>query len=310
MSETSLDSHLSENDIPLYTLALNPNSGFPFWIGKNQFSENPKLHKHQYIQINYVMKGKGYHIVKGEKHPLDVGDIFVIPPFIPHRIIPAQPDQLIEVMEIEFVPAFLNEQFQSFENARYLFDFSYISPFLVCESDIKPRLKLTVTKQSLVNDLVFRLYNEYQEQKPLFEHAFKALLLYLLVELSRTFTEDIERSENKAIFRKHRLAIERALDHIDNNYTENLKIEDIAKIAMMSQSYFCYFFKALVGKTFTQHLIEKRLNYAKKLLNTSELSIADIALQSGFNNVSHFTRTFKAGVELSPVQYRKLSRRT
>ncbi len=307
MSAQQIKPH--DRDIPVYTLDLNPNSGFPFWIGKNRFSEHANLHKHQYIQINYVIKGKGFHCIGGELSPLEVGDIFVMPPYTAHRIIPLNPGQLIEVMEIEFVPEFLNEQFQELDKARFLFDFSYIAPFLVCESDVRSRLSLTGSKQVLINDIVFRLYDEYQQRKPLFEHAFKAQLLFLLVELNRTFTEDIENSDNKAVFLKHRTAIEKALKHIDDNYTDDLKVEDIAKIAMMSQSYFCYFFKTLVGKTFTQHLIEKRLNYAKELLMSTELSVTDIAVKSGFNNVSHFIRTFKSGIALSPIQYRKLSRR-
>lgn len=293
--------------VPLYTLDLNNNGGFPFWIGKNKFSENAKLHQHQYIQINYVTKGKGYHVINNKKYEIQVGDIFVMPPFVPHKIVPNHENTIIEVIEIEFVPEFLNEQFSDISKAKGLFDFSYIALFLVCENEIRSDLRLTGENQKWVNAIVQELYQEYQKQKPLFEHAFKAQLLHLLVILSRAFHESMDVTENTQVFMKHRQSIEKVLNYIGNHFTEDLKIEDMSKVAMMSQTYFCYFFKVLVGKTFTQYLIEKRIERAKELLVGTDLSVTDIAINSGFNNISHFIRTFKVGVNLSPIQYRKIS---
>lgn len=296
-----------DQSVPLYTLDLNNNAGFPFWIGKNKFSENAKLHQHEYIQINYVTKGRGYHVINNTKHEIQVGDVFVMPPFVPHKIVPNHENAVIEVIEIEFVPEFLNEQFSDISKAKSLFDFSYIALFLVCKNEIRSDLRLTGEDQKSVNKIVHELYKEYQEQKPLFQHSFKAQLLYLLVILSRAFKETMGVTENTQVFLKHRKSIEKVLDYIEKHFTEDLKIEDMSKVAMMSQTYFCYFFKVLVGKTFTQYLIEKRIEQAKELLVGTDLSVTDVAINSGFNNISHFIRTFKAGANLSPIQYRKIS---
>ncbi|MEG1752615.1 MAG: AraC family transcriptional regulator [Christensenella sp.] len=306
---TVVDKNLfaSQDSVPLYTLGLNSNCSFPFWIGKNKFSENAKLHQHQYVQINYITKGKGYHVVNNVKTPIQVGDIFVMPPYVPHRIISGEESVAIEVMEIEFLPEFLNEQFSDINNARGMFDFEYISLFLVCENDIRTDLRLSGERQKCVNKIVQSLYEEYQEQKPLFEHAFKALLLQLLVNLSRAFNDSGKSDEHAQAFNNHRRAIENVLEFVDKRFNEDIKIEDVSKVAMMSQTYFCYFFKLLVGKTFTQYLIEKRVENAKEYLTQTDLSVTDIAINSGFNNVSHFIRTFKAMVNLSPIQYRKIS---
>ena len=145
-------------------------------------------------------------------------------------------------------------------------------------------------------------------KRPLFEHAFKALLLQLLVIVSRSYSESLKNEEYTQIFMKHRRAIEETLSYTRAHYAEDLRIETVAKLALMSQSYFCYFFKLLVGKTFTQYLIEVRIEHAKEALAQTELSVTDVAINSGFNNVSHFIRTFKANVNLSPIQYRKISK--
>lgn len=298
----------SYEDIPLYTLDLNENSGFPFWIGKNRFRQNSQLHQHQYIQINYVVKGRGYHIVNNTPHEIEVGDIFVMPPFVPHKILSSEKSAAVEVMEIEFVPEFINEQFNNISQVRGLFDFSYIASFIVCVDEIRSNIRLSAQDQQEVNRIIQHLYQEYQLQRPLFEHAFKALLMQLLVIVNRSFSELPENSQYIQLYAKHRNTIENVVSHIEECYMEDLKVEDMARLAMMSQSYFCYFFKLLVGKTFTQYLIEVRLKYAKQALQQSDASITEVATNCGFNNVSHFIRTFKANVNLSPTQYRKVSK--
>ena len=297
-----------QESVPLYMLDLNTNCSFPFWIGKNKFRTKSRLHQHQYIQINYVTKGKGFHIVNDVPYRIEVGDVFVMPPFVPHKIVSSEDAAAIEVMEIEFVPEFLNEQFSDISSARGLFDFSYISLFLVSEDEVRSDVRFSGEDQKEINRIVQLLYQEYQEQRPLFEHAFKALLLQLLVIVSRSYSESLKNEEYTQIFMKHRRAIEETLSYTRAHYAEDLRIETVAKLALMSQSYFCYFFKLLVGKTFTQYLIEVRIEHAKEALAQTELSVTDVAINSGFNNVSHFIRTFKANVNLSPIQYRKISK--
>ncbi len=295
-------------NIPLYTLDLNENSSFPFWIGKNKFSKNAPVHQHEYIQINYISHGTGFHEVNGQHEPVRVGDIFVMPPYVPHRILPADEDSTIRVVEIEFLPEFLNQQFNDPVGARDLFDFRYISLFLG-ETELRPNLHLGIDAQKDVNRIIQNLFREYQEQPPLFEHSFKALLLELLILLSRAcYSSEQQASESQQNYQKHKRLIQDVLEYIDEHFYEDLKIENMAKLSTMSQTYFCYFFKLFVGKTFTQYLIDKRLDYAKTALSSSELSITQIAFNAGFNSTSHFIRTFRSFNQLSPGQYRKLTR--
>lgn len=294
-------------NVPLYTLDLNENSSFPFWIGKNKFSKNAPLHQHQYIQINYISHGSGVHEVKGQQVPVSVGNVFVMPPYVPHRILPSEDSSFVHVIEIEFLPEFLNQQFNNLSGTRDLFDFRYISLFLD-EEAIHPSLYLTNDAQKDANRIIQKLFQEYQEQLPLFEYSFKALLLELLVVLNRTFysynPEPTHLSNN---YQHHQTIIQNVLKYIDLHFSENLRIEDMAKLSAMSQSYFCYFFKLFVGRTFTQYLIDKRIEYAKTLLSQSNLSVTQIAFDAGFNSMNHFIRTFRLYNQISPGQYRKLT---
>ena len=78
-----------------------------------------------------------------------------------------------------------------------------------------------------------------------------------------------------------------------------------AEISNMQKAAFCRFFKKTTGKTFTELVNEYRVVHATKLLNESQLSIADICFECGFNNFSHFNKQFNEITGQSASNYRK-----
>ena len=91
------------------------------------------------------------------------------------------------------------------------------------------------------------------------------------------------------------------------NYMYHLSLNEYAQIANRSLATFKREFKKLFHETPALWLIQKRLDYALILLNTTEKPIADIVFESGFENNSHFSRVFKDRFGISPLQYRKQS---
>ena len=92
---------------------------------------------------------------------------------------------------------------------------------------------------------------------------------------------------------------------LEANYMYHLSLCEYAQIANRSLATFKREFKSLFNTTPAQWLIQKRLDYALALLNTTEKSISDIVFDSGFENGSHFSRVFKDKFGLSPLHYRK-----
>ena len=90
---------------------------------------------------------------------------------------------------------------------------------------------------------------------------------------------------------------------------EPIFIEDVARLAMLSQSYFSYLFKAITHKTFVEYLNSLRIQKAMDLLKVTNDLVVDVCFESGFKNVNHFNRTFKSMVGVSPMQYRKSNRK-
>jgi AraC family transcriptional regulator, exoenzyme S synthesis regulatory protein ExsA len=92
---------------------------------------------------------------------------------------------------------------------------------------------------------------------------------------------------------------------MEANYTFNLAIEEFARIAQRSVATFKREFHQYYRTTPGKWLTQKRLEYAKYLLDTSKKNVGEVADESGFENLTHFSRIFKEKYGLSPINYRK-----
>ena len=93
--------------------------------------------------------------------------------------------------------------------------------------------------------------------------------------------------------------------YVNANFQERIALEAIADRVSMTVPAFCRYFKKTTGKTFTQLVNEYRIVHATKLLNESNMSIADICYECGFNNFSHFNKQFNEIIGKSASNYRK-----
>ena len=89
------------------------------------------------------------------------------------------------------------------------------------------------------------------------------------------------------------------------NKNRTIRLEEAASVASMSKEAFCRFFKLRTRKTFTQYLNQLRVNEALKLLEETELGIAEIAFQVGFENLSYFNRAFRKIQGETPSYFRR-----
>ena len=97
-----------------------------------------------------------------------------------------------------------------------------------------------------------------------------------------------------------------AVNYIISHYSEEISLEQLADVCMLSVSHFIRGFKAYTGYTPHEYLLAYRLRQSKQLLSTSSLTIEEIAEQCGFNSASHFARAFRNAENTSPTSFRKL----
>ena len=93
--------------------------------------------------------------------------------------------------------------------------------------------------------------------------------------------------------------------YIDENFIQDIDIQTLAEMSGYSYDYFRHLFKEESGVSPKNYIIDKRINFAKKLLTESENTISEVAQKSGFSNGPQFTVIFKDRTGLSPMQFRK-----
>ncbi|WLS05664.1 helix-turn-helix transcriptional regulator [Shinella oryzae] len=99
--------------------------------------------------------------------------------------------------------------------------------------------------------------------------------------------------------------LRRATDFIEENCLRNIRLEELAGLVGLSQSHFSHAFKASTGMAPHQWQVNARLRRAKALIRRGNLSLIDIAVETGFADQAHFTRVFRKNFGTTPANWRK-----
>ena len=100
-----------------------------------------------------------------------------------------------------------------------------------------------------------------------------------------------------------------AVEYIEANFTRAVTLKEVAKATHLSVSRLAHLFKEQMGMTVVDYITNIRIEWAKELLLTTNKSCTEICFESGYNNQSYFTRTFKENTRMTPRQFREQNRR-
>ncbi|MBC3788122.1 AraC family transcriptional regulator [Spirosoma utsteinense] len=96
----------------------------------------------------------------------------------------------------------------------------------------------------------------------------------------------------------------RVCQYVEQHYAEPVNVRAVADLASLTVPAFCRYFKRMTHLTFTDFVNEYRVNQARRLLHSAR-TVADVSADVGFNNLSHFNKTFRAVTGQTPSTYRK-----
>lgn len=165
------------------------------------------------------------------------------------------------------------------------------SPHFIDVKDI-PRL------ECLFNDLI----KNYLSNN--FSSAFK--VKSILLEILSYFIENTKIEDITLKHTKSSEILNAVIDHIENHLSENITVAELAQIAHFNPSYFIRFFKKNTGISPIHYLNQTRLEKAKKMLSYSDLNISEISEKIGFNDLFHFSKSFKNYTGFSPSEFKKI----
>lgn len=103
--------------------------------------------------------------------------------------------------------------------------------------------------------------------------------------------------------------IEKSIDYIRRNYKNDITLDEVAKHISLSRVYFCSYFKKVTGDNFINELNRYRIEKAKELLVSSEITISAVAEEVGYKSIPYFYKTFTKFTGQAPTEYRTAFRR-
>ncbi|RUT78215.1 AraC family transcriptional regulator [Ancylomarina longa] len=254
-------------------------------------------HHHPEYELIFIEKSKGTLIVGDCIDKFKDGDMVFIGPNTPH------------VMKNENLYYQNNSEMQAIAWVVHFKKESFGKEFFLLPemSRIRKFLKKSFQGVRVNGSTKFKII---QQLKTLHTSDFAQRIIILLQILqilalsddleylaSENFVESFKQSSNQKLYKIY--------EYVSKNFQQKIELEEAAKVANMSKSAFCRFFKSKTKKTFSEFLNEMRINYSKKLLLEGKLTIAQIAYECGFNSPSYFNKQFKAFTGNSPLQERE-----
>jgi AraC-like DNA-binding protein len=290
--------YLRDKNIPLNVFLLN-----------RETMPHGGLHAHEYFQIGYVYRSSCEHTLGQSRHRMVKGEVFVIPPGIPHAL-RAGGESDVLYFECEFMPSLVDEHFGGQSEQEHIFDFAYLEPFLVSENRVRPRFSLSGRCEARVENLLFEMLDEYDNKRRGYEVCLKAQLLMLLVLLGREYESAEGGDAHRRTMMRYARAIDSTIQYINESYATELSLRQVAALAGMSVSSFSRFFKLFTRRTFLGYVNNLRVRRAMELLRNGGQRVVDVCLEVGFNDLSHFDRVFRGLVGVSPSVYRRMGQST
>ena len=260
-------------------------------IWYNDLTSNYATHWHNALEIIIPIDNYYDVEVEGISYHLRPDEILIIPPGKLHQLTaPSSGSRFIYLLDISCLEG--------------LKGFAGIKSLLTAP--------LFVTKESYshiyedVYDLLARMRNEYFRKNEYAELTIYALLINLFVKFGYNHiqTQDLFPNVRSYKQKEYVKKFNDLLDYIDKRYTEELNLEEIADSSGFSKYHFSRLFKQYTGFTFCDYSCYRRIKAAELLLSRQDLSITEVALQSGFSSISTFNRIFKQQKKCTPSEYR------
>jgi AraC-like DNA-binding protein len=252
-------------------------------------------HKHNYIEMNYVYRGRLKQKVGNTQINLKEGELLFLNQHIEHEIEACAKEDIV----INFIiqPQFFDFIFSFLTSENIVSDFLINS--LYNNTQNGQFLYFKVADIESIQELLKKIMLEIMTPSLLSESTIKLYMGLFMIELIK-HSDKVE--QKSAYSLQHFLTVE-SLKYIDEHFQDASLYELADKLNQPHYSLSKHIKKA-TNYTFKELLQEKRLSKAKELLESTDIPVVSIAEQAGYDNISYFYRIFKNKYGQTPKQLR------
>jgi AraC-like DNA-binding protein/quercetin dioxygenase-like cupin family protein len=253
------------------------------------------LHSHSFYEIVYIDKGFSMHSCNDETTVLTSGDLFAIRPGEVHAYISAHHTYLYNCLFYkEALEGFLSE----------IVKLPGVEQVFGERKSKWEKLHLDFAERREVLLYLEKMKWEQVNCCTGWEINMKSLLISFLVLYSRLVKNHCSnmKTSNKAAYLPH---VHNSLKYLEENYQRDFLMKEMADAVKLSPDYISRQVRNAVGLTPVEYLRNFRIAKAMEKLKTTDMPISEIAISSGFGDVSNFSRQFKQVVGVPPTVFRK-----
>ena len=249
------------------------------------------IHWHDEFEIIYVKSGFLTVSISGENYIGKPGDAFVVSPGNLH---------------------FMGSQTGNVDYFTFLFPLKYISfrtddilddkllePLNSGHLIISPEIEDTVKEQCEQLVEIYGAKKEESQSKITAQIKTKIILLQFILHMwENGFIIENDKSGRNTVEKE-------MISYIQQSFTGEISLKEFGEQFHLSEKYVSQYFKEHFHITLSKYVTYLRLEHAKQLLQNSDIPVTEVAMLSGYQNVSYFIRSFKKTYGVSPLKYRK-----
>ena len=262
-----------------------PSKDKNFFINYNS-SPYPITHCHEHWEFTIILKGEMRHKIGGQEHVIRENTLLVIRPDDVHSFHHCSDQELL------YINLGVREsalQTMLLILSKNLYDFLLKEPFVEFE--------LSKTTATYFANIFDKFHTSTQD-----DNANEILLSTIFTSILRELLTCYNKSKQT---KNYSPTVTEFIKHMRKPENLILSINDIIKNMNYSHCHIIRLFKKETGITPSQYFLKIKLNYARSLLETTNLSVLDIASTVGFSSLGHFTEVFKKEYSLPPANYRR-----
>ncbi|WP_058302672.1 AraC family transcriptional regulator [Gorillibacterium timonense] len=263
------------------------------WIEAVKYKEAAQAdahHDHEAYELYYLVSGERYFFIKDRTYHLHKGDLVLIPTHVLHKTSSARKDGHERIL-INFRWEALNGLLPEYEAQ---------IPLMFAEF---PHIRLSGKEQAVIRRILDSMLFEMEADKPGAERYARLLLaemVLLLLRLTEGRHAEVAEFPNSLHHKVSEVA-----RYIGDHYGEPITLNGLSDQFRISPFYLSRIFHQVTGLPVVSYINHVRVEEARLLLASTDLSVTEVALRTGYQSVTHFGRVFKSAVGLSPQKFRQ-----
>lgn len=261
----------------------------------NRFSP-PLIHSHTFFELVYVYDGKCRQLISGNELVMRTGDICIVPPEIEHTLYTTEDTILFNIMIRKDT---LHTIFYNFLNSQNILSSFFLNNIYARRAN--DYILFHTGQDPALKDAFLRMYWENQNKERYYFQTISSTLILCFYLLIRDYESSVQMPKFNQRLDVQRYALIR---FIQENY-QSVSLSLIAERFHYTPEYASRIIKEATGMTFTDIIRRIRMEKAEELLVNTNITVARIAEEVGYETTEHFIRQFKKYAGETPTSYRK-----